>query len=259
MKIRFALAGIAALALPAAEAAAQELAKLRIRAGMGAQIRPEFYGADEREWAPYPHLSFATGDKPFGFRAPDDALGIKLFGKGPFGVGPAVALKQGRKDSEAGLPLGKVPTTFEAGAFAEYETDSFRVRAEALKGIGGHGGMVGSLGADYVARDGDRYLFSIGPRLLFSNSRYQREFFGVSDQAALATGLPAYRPDGGLHGIAAASSMHYALGGGWGLFGFARYERLVGDARRSPIVREIGSPNQFSAGIGINHTFSIRL
>ena len=45
---------------------------------------------------------------------------------------------------------------------------------------------------------------------------------------------------------------------GWGMFGFARYERLVGDAARSPIVREFGSRNQLSAGIGLNYTFTIR-
>jgi outer membrane protein len=43
----------------------------------------------------------------------------------------------------------------------------------------------------------------------------------------------------------------------WGLFGFARYERLVGDAAKSPIVREFGSRNQLSGGIGLNYTFTI--
>jgi outer membrane protein len=81
----------------------------------------------------------------------------------------------------------------------------------------------------------------------------------VTPEAALASGLPVYRPDGGLHSVAANSALHYSLGGGWGMFGYARYERLVGDARKSPIVREFGSPNQYSAGIGLNRTFTIKL
>ncbi len=42
------------------------------------------------------------------------------------------------------------------------------------------------------------------------------------------------------------------------MFGFARYERLLGDAARSPIVRELGSRNQLSGGIGLSYTFTVR-
>jgi outer membrane protein len=41
------------------------------------------------------------------------------------------------------------------------------------------------------------------------------------------------------------------------LFGYARYERLVGDAARSPIIRALGSRNQLSGGVGLNYTFTI--
>ena len=130
--------------------------------------------------------------------------------------------------------------------------------AEGLKGLGGHKGVVGTVGADYIWRDGDRYVFSIGPRVLFSNSRYQRAFFGVTPEAALASGLPAYRPSGGVHGVAAASGLSVQFDPRWGVFGFARYERLVGDAAKSPIVRELGSRNQLSGGVGLSYTFTIK-
>ena len=54
-------------------------------------------------------------------------------------------------------------------------------------------------------------------------------------------------------------TVNYALGGNWGLFGFGSYERLTGDARRSPIVQQFGSPNQWSGGLGVSHTFTIKL
>ena len=60
-----------------------------------------------------------------------------------------------------------------------------------------------------------------------------------------------------MHAVALASGLSYALDNRWGLFGFARYERLVGDAARSPIVRDFGSRNQLSGGIGLNYTFTI--
>ena len=135
--------------------------------------------------------------------------------------------------------------------------DSFRLRGELLKGINGHEGLIGAIGADKIWRDSDRYVFSIGPRVLFSDARYQRAYFGVTPAASLATGLAAYRPGGGVHGVAVASGVTYALNNRWGLFGYARYERLVGDAAKSPIIRELGSRNQLSGGVGLNYTFTI--
>jgi outer membrane protein len=154
--------------------------------------------------------------------------------------------------------VGKVKTTIEAGAFTNYEVNkSFYLHAEVLKGIGGHKGIVGTVGADYVWRDGDNYVFSVGPRVLFSDSRYQRSYFGVSPGAALASGLPAYRPSGGIHGVAIASGVSYQFNDRFGLFGYGRYERLVGDAADSPIVREFGSRNQLSGGLGLSYTFTM--
>ena len=260
MKSLIALAGLATVALPIAEAHAQVIGTYRVRPGLGAQVRPEFPGADSSEWLPYVSFSVAKDDKPFGFGAPDDSLGVKLFSSGDFSAGPVVAIEGSRKESDVGAPVGKVPRTFEVGAFVQHDlSPSFRLRGEARKGIGGHEGLIGSVGADHVWRDGDNYAISLGPRLLFSDARYQRAYFGVSEEAAIASGLEPHRPGGGLHAVAATSGMQYSLGGGWGLFGYARYERLIGDARKSPIVREFGSPNQFSAGLGVNRTFTIRL
>ena len=61
-----------------------------------------------------------------------------------------------------------------------------------------------------------------------------------------------------MHSVVATSGAHVQLRGAWGLFGFARYERLVGDAAKSPIVRELGSSNQYSGGLGLTYTFTIR-
>ncbi len=259
MRIAIALGALAALIAPAEQARAQDSERtLRIRPGVGVQVRPEYPGADDKELAPYLKFSIARGDDPFAFSGPDDPFGIPLLSMGPFRAGPALNIQSGRKDSEVKAPLGKVKTTVEAGGFAEVMLmDQFRLRADLRKGIGGHDGVVGSIGADQVWRDGDRYVFSVGPRLLYSNSRYQRAFFGVTPEAAIASGLPAYRPDGGFHAVAAAAGLHYALSGPLGLFGYARFERLIGDARKSPVVRELGSPNQLSAGLGLSYTFAM--
>src|SRR4051812_49368686 len=250
----------AAAVLPAWSAAiAQDSDDLRVRVGLGAQVRPEFIGADSSEVAPLWRINIAHGADPFKFSAPDYSFGIPLVSTGGFSLGPAANLASGRKNSDLDVPVGKVKTTIEAGGFASYQlSDSLYLRAEALKGLGGHDGIVGTIGADQIWRDGDRYVFSIGPRVLFSDSRYQRAYFGVSPTASLATGLPAYRPGSGVYAVAVASGLSHQIDSRWGLFGFGRYERLVGDAAKSPIVRQLGSRNQLSGGIGLNYTFTIR-
>lgn len=246
--------------LPAWSAAlAQESDDIRVRIGLGTQLRPEFIGADDKEVAPLWDVDIARGTNPFRFEAPDDSFGIPLISEGGFSFGPAANIESSRKNSDLGAPIGKVSTTFEAGAFADYQlSESIRLRGELRKGIGGHEGLVGFLGADHIWREGDRYVFSIGPRVLFSNSQYQRAYFGITPAAALVSSLPAYRPSGGVHAVALASGMSYQFDDRFGLFGFARYERLVGDAAKSPIVRELGSRNQLSGGIGLSYTFAIR-
>jgi outer membrane protein len=252
---------IAAVALcPAWSGAfAQEAEDLRVRVGLGAQLRPEFVGADKSSIAPLFDLDFARGTNPFAFEAPDYSFGIPVISTGGFSFGPAANLASRRKDSDVGAPLGKVSTTFEVGAFASYElAESFHLRGEVLKGLGGHEGLVATVGADQIWRDGDRYVFSVGPRLLFSDGRYQRAYFGVTPEASLASGLPEYRPDGGLHAMALASGLSFQFNPRLGMFGFGRFERLVGDARKSPVIRELGSRNQLSAGAGLTYTFTMR-
>lgn len=238
---------------------AQDNDDWRVRAGLGAQVRPEFVGADDWAVTPLFDLDFARGDNPFRFEAEDDSFGITLVSSDRFAFGPVLNLEPSRTNSDVGAPVGKVPTTVEAGAFAEFfPTDSLRLRGEVRKGIGGHDGLVGSFGGDYIWRDGDRYVFSLGPRLVLADSRYQRAYFGVTPEAALATGLPVYRPSGGIRSVGLASGLSYQFNRTWGVFGYGRYERLVGDAADSPIIREFGSRDQFSAGIGLSYTFKIR-
>ena len=251
--------GLAAI-LPAWSAAGAQAQsrEIRVRVELGAQLLPQFIGSDEEESAPLVHINIARGTDEFSFGAPDDSPSIALVSKDGFSFGAAGNIQARREESDVGAPVGSVPRTFEAGAFAQYLAgNSFRIRAELRKGINGHEGLVGYLGADKIWRDGDRYVFSLGPRVLFSDGRYQRAYFGVTPAVSLATGLPSYRPGGEMHAVALASGASYALSNRWGLFGYARYARLVGDAAKSPIVREFGSRNQLSGGIGLNYTFTL--
>jgi len=249
--------GVAAsVLLPSLAMAQDEEGPRRVRVALGAQLVPSFPGSDDHDVIPFFDLATARGDDPFAFEAADESFGFSLIKKGGLGIGVAANVEGSRTAKHVGAPLDKVKTTFEAGAFLQYQFNpSFRARTEVRRGIGGHDGFVGVVGADYIVRDGDAYLISIGPRISLSDDKYHRAYFGVTPAEAARSGLRAYSPDGGVHAVGATAGFLTQLTKRWGLYSYAKYDRLVGDAARSPIVSALGSRNQLSGGLALSYTF----
>jgi outer membrane protein len=233
---------------------------LLVTVGGGVQAYPRYPGADELKLAPLPILSFRKEGERASFEAPDEGIGFSLFGKeGSFQIGPALQLQGKRREKDVGAAVGNVGWTPEVGAFVQaYAGSNLRLRLEGRRGIGGHEGWTGDVSADFIARTGDSTLFSIGPRLRLSNRRYNRAYFGVSPAVAAATGLTAFDPDGGIRAVGIAAGLTQQLGDRFGVYAYAGYDRLVGDAGRSPIVRVHGSRSQPSAGIGLTYSFKVK-
>lgn len=232
---------------------------LRVRVGLGAQVAPKFPGSDDSGIKPFWDFAITRGSKPFDFEAADESFGFPVFRVSGVEVGPAISLESSRRRRDVGAPMDEVGTTVEVGGFVQYWlTPAARIRTEVRKGLGGHRSWTGSVSADYVIRDGDKYVFALGPRVTLSDRDYQTAYFGVNSREAAAVGLPAYRPAGGVHAIGATTGMTYSLSNRWGLVGYAKYDRLVGDAGRSPFIRTYGKRDQFSAGLGLTYTFGRR-
>lgn len=266
---RLAATALATFIACAAPAAAQDTAsppepkegeRFTIMIGGGVQIAPKYPGADSYRIAPLPLGGLRRAGTAIPSFAPDDSIGFKLFGEADtgFSFGPAGRLIGKRKPSDVGADVDRVGFTVEAGAFAQYMvTPNIRVRVEGRKGLGGHKGWVGNIGADLVLRDENTYIFSIGPRARFGDNRFADAYFGVSSAAAARTGLAAYNPGSGLYSVGAITGLTYRLGPRWGLQLRAGYDRLVDDAGRSPIVRTLGSRHQFQGGGGLFFEFNI--
>jgi outer membrane scaffolding protein for murein synthesis (MipA/OmpV family) len=109
--------------------------------------------------------------------------------------------------------------------------------------------------ADYVMRDKDRWLLSIGPRLTFADDRYHQAYFGVAPADAAGSGLPPFEAKGGLQAVGAAALFLRQLSPRWGVYTYGKYDRLTGDAGSSPIVRQLGSRDQLSGGIALSYSF----
>ena len=239
------------LAAPAQAQSGDDRGK-RTRVKVGAQLVPDYPGAEGTTIQPLVGLSFAKAGEDFDFSAADQSLGFSLLRTEGFSFGPVIGLVGKRSRSDTNGLLLTVKFSLEPGAFAQFGNDHFRVRGEVRQGVTGHKALIGIVGADFVTRDHDNWLFAIGPRYTVASGKYQRAYFGVP---AGTPGLVAYRPDGGSNAVGAAASGNFALSERWGIAGYAKYDRLIGDARRSPVVRQLGDRNQLSGGLGLTYTF----
>ncbi|OAN67171.1 MipA/OmpV family protein [Sphingomonas sp. TDK1] len=247
-----------AFAVPAhAQSGDGETAPRRYRVAIGAQAVPSYPGADHNAVRPLFDLSTARGDAQFEYEAADESPNVSLYNKNGFEAGIAVGFQSARTRRRVGADISKVGFTVEPGVFAGYYlAPQVRAYAEVRKGIGGHEGVVSMLALDYIQRDGDRWLLAIGPRVNLSDSKYRRAYFGVTQRDATAAGIPVYRVgDNVVHSVGLATTGIRQLTKRWGLYGYLAYDRLTGDAARSPITERLGSKNQFSGGLALSYTF----
>jgi outer membrane protein len=222
---------------------------------LGPQLVPNHPGAKGVAVRPFVNVDRARGDDPFGFEAPDEPAGFSAVTRGALTIGPVLGFQGRRRSRDVGGTLPDVGFTVEPGGFVQYQlTPGLRARAELRRGLGGHRGLVGVLSMDWVSRDRDAWLVSIGPRLTLANSRYHHSYFGANPAAATPA-LPAFAPGGGVQAVGATAGAIRQITRHWGLTGFVKYDRLVGDAERSPVTRRFGSPNQVSGGLALTYTF----
>jgi outer membrane protein len=246
-------------ALPAAAQQAPERAQRTVLIGGVIDWKPAFPGADNRNQGFFPLIAVWNDGERMPVETPDESFGINFIGDDE-GISAGVALTNSprRRSQDVALALEPVGFGIEVGGFAQaWVGDTLRLRGELRHGIGGHDALTGELAADVVIRTpDDQLLVTAGPRLRWASGGYTRSYFGVSTAEALATGLAAYRPDGGIHAYGAVVSAHVHVTDAIGIYSYGGYDRLTSDAARSPIVRSIGDRDQFSFGVGMSYRFS---
>ncbi len=228
----------------------------RTRVALGPQVTPSWPGSNEVSFGPLIDFATAYGDTPYEFEAPDESFGLAIVTSENLAVGPVLSFERKRESADVGGVLPEVDFSLEIGGFVNYTlSENFRLRAEARQGLSGHNGFVAVVGADYITRDANEFLFSFGPRVTISDNSYQDAYFSVRPADALASGLPAYDASGGVQAVGVAAGYIQQLSKRWGIYSYARYDRLVNDAADSPVVLTYGSRDQFSGGLAITYTF----
>jgi outer membrane protein len=230
--------------------------------GIGAEYRPDFQGSKNWMLLPIPIVSIRRAGSMADFRGPRDSASIALIDFGNLRIGPAgkfVAARKSKDHSELS-GLGDVKAAFELGGFVEYyAVDWLRLRSELRQGIGGHHGAVADLSADFIVPLIDRLIISAGPRFTWKSTKAVAPYFGVDAVQSLASGLPVFAAKGGAYSVGVGSQVTYRINPQWEVRAYVEYEKLLGDAADSPLVRLRGSSNQTTFGVGASYSFDFRI
>lgn len=257
MRVRSVMLGALAMIASGTCANAQDADRPWIATmGLWSLGKPKFAGSDELVLAVKPIMSFRREGEREWLYLPNDHGGPALFSTERLRIGPSINVESARKSSDhaALAGLSDVPWTFEGGAFVEFWPGSqIRTRAELRRGFNGHEGLIANLSADVVYKPDDRWTFTLGPRLAIADANYMQAYFGVSAADAVTSGLQAYDPKGGLYSAGVGGSAKLQWDANWATIGYLQVDRLLGDAKDSPIT-ERGSDTQVTVGIGVTYT-----
>jgi hypothetical protein len=167
--------------------------------------------------------------------------------------------------------MRRIPAASELGIFASYDMPMAGNPQHKIVFSGDvawntnnlYTGATGSIKATYFypfpqGVAGRPVLGSAGFSLFFASDHFTDRYFGINgaDLAAFPERAnQPYRAEGGLTSIRIPFQVTSQFDPHWGLTLAGRYERLLGDAKDSPIVDRRGSANQWVFGGAIHYVF----
>jgi outer membrane scaffolding protein for murein synthesis (MipA/OmpV family) len=239
--------------------------------GLGAAVTPDYEGSNDYRIIPagairgkYKGISFSTrGTYLFVDVVPGS-------GKVELDAGPIVGVRMNSRrhiEDDVVEDLPRLKRAFEVGGFGGVSFhgltnpyDTLALRLDVLHDIGNaHESTTFTPNLEFsTPLSRTTYLgASVGAE--FVANRYADYYFGVTPAGSLASGLPVFNPDGGMKNWKLGLLLNQSLSGdllhGFSIFGAGQYSRLVGDFKRSPIVDDRGSPNQWLGAIGLAYSW----
>jgi outer membrane protein len=137
-----------------------------------------------------------------------------------------------------------------------------RLRVEARQGIGGETGVTGDTFLDAIVPIGP-WTLSAGPRMTLQSAAATSPYFSITPAQSVGStvaglpALPVYHAGGGLYSYGAGAMAQYTFNPQWTTHALFEFERLTDSAANSPLVRQRGSPDQFTVGLGATYSFAM--
>lgn len=236
--------------------------------GLAVGSAPDFWGSENNTGgiAPYGRYLF-SGQRYVQLLGTE--LTVNLVDNKSWRVGPVLRYRFGRDDdvdNKVVKEMRPIDDTLEAGVFVAYRIQlstnplhQLTFAADVLGDTGDtYNGANGSVRVNYFHPFNERLLGNIGFGVAWGSDSFTDTYFGVhgSDIALYPSlhGKP-YTAQGGVNAVRVPFGVTTPLSKQWMLSAGGRYERLLGDAEDSPIVKQEGDANQWMFGVGAAYLF----
>ena len=218
--------------------------------GGGVRVAPAWDGSSRYVASPMPIIGLKFLRSPLTGQPTSDT---------GFGIRPTFRFLDERKGTGDLAGLNKVSNAYEIGAQVDYTDTYWRAYVELRQGFGGHHGLLGDIGAEAIVRPMPGLKLAVGPRVSLASSEYMTRYFGVTPAETVASGgkFATFTPSAGFRAVGVTAQATYDITPNWIARADVGYDRLVGDAAKSPIVKQAGDANQFSVGLGVAYRFGI--
>jgi outer membrane protein len=226
-----------------------------VRIGVGPAILPGYMGDNRYKIHPAFAVSFRYRDL---LEIDNNELKITALsrlvgtannaGGGKLRFGPLLSVDFGRKarNSRDLTGLGNIGTSIELGAFVGYTYGPVRARIKARHDVAsGHSGMLVKGDVSFSIYRGKKLSIGSSLSTTWTSSKYMSANFGINAAQSIASGLAAYAPGSGMRDMSFGVAGSYALSPRFSVIANAGYSRLLNSAKKSPLILQRGSADQF--------------
>jgi hypothetical protein len=272
---------VAAATLFAHGATAQELIPIQLPEnrnliGLGVFSVPDFYGSDKQQAAAAPllHYNFGVYGYPMYVQVIGPEIRLNVVPTNEWRAGPLIRFRARRDDdvdNNVVSHMRPIPSASEIGAFVAYHLplDSNPLHKVVFTGdvtwntTNVYDGATGNIRATYFhpfdsGFMGKPLLGSVGFGLFFASDHFNDRYFGIhgTDVALYPErgGIP-YTAEGGVTSIKIPFSLSSQIDPQWLVTVGGRYEKLMNDAKDSPILERHGNENQWIIGAAASYLF----
>ena len=205
----------------------------------------EYQGSDERRTRLFPVLDYQWGNGFFAGLTNGIGFNFSKDSQAQYGLRVTANLGRDESRSAALAGLGDIDIRPELGGFFNYYVSREIFLTSSLRYGSGNDrrGMVVDFGAGYSTAIAPSWQLGAGVALSVVNEAYMQSFFGVVAAQASRSGYGVYTPSAGVRDVRANAALTYLVSPKLRITGAVSFSGLQGDAKASPIVRQVSTAN----------------
>ena len=219
--------------------------------GAGAALVPDYEGSDDSEGYPALLLS-AQWEQGFYVKLAGPAIRANALPSKTWSLGPVLQFRKARDNDVENAQVAlmrEIESTVEAGAFAGFNHAGWDASVQFVGDTSDeHDGSLTKVIAGYSFKEAGVNT-RIGISTTYADDDYMDTYFSVDANNAIRSGLPVYKAEADFKDFGVDLTVRYPINDKWDVMGLLGYTAILGDAKDSPIVDQVGNESQVTFGL----------